>query len=163
VKGDWVDSAKLNDWMQVVGIFAVVASLIFVGLQMKQTQEIALASAYQDRATSSIDRMITRASSPEWTSARAKMDRGDFDSISPEERVSLEENLAAYIVMVENHHYQYHSGFLPEEHWLRNVTEMKCAFSIPLNRDMIKGWIFRASFQTVLDEIIADAESDPIC
>ena len=158
-----MDSAKLNDWMQVVGIFSVVASLIFVGLQMKQTQEIALASAYQERATSSIDRMIASASSPEYTSAKAKMDRGDFDSITPEERVSLDESLAAYVVMVENHHYQYLSGFLPEEHWLRNVTEMRCAFSIPLNRDLIKGWTFRASFQKVLDEIIADAESDPIC
>jgi hypothetical protein len=35
-----MDSAKLNDWLQVIGIFALVASLIFVGLQMKQTQEI---------------------------------------------------------------------------------------------------------------------------
>ena len=35
-----MNSAKLNDWLQVIGIFALVASLIFVGLQMKQTQEI---------------------------------------------------------------------------------------------------------------------------
>lgn len=35
-----MDSAKLNDWLQVIGIFALVASLVFVGLQMKQTQEI---------------------------------------------------------------------------------------------------------------------------
>ena len=35
-----MDSAKLNDWLQVTAIFALVASLIFVGLQMKQTQEI---------------------------------------------------------------------------------------------------------------------------
>jgi hypothetical protein len=31
-----MDSAKLNDWMQVIGIFALVASLVFVGLQMKR-------------------------------------------------------------------------------------------------------------------------------
>ncbi len=36
-----MDSAKLNDWLQLVGIFALVASLIFVGLQLKQTQEAA--------------------------------------------------------------------------------------------------------------------------
>jgi len=35
-----MDSSKLNDWLQVIGIFALVASLIFVGFQMKQTQEI---------------------------------------------------------------------------------------------------------------------------
>lgn len=36
-----MDTAKLNDWMQVVGIFALVASLIFVGLQLNQEREIA--------------------------------------------------------------------------------------------------------------------------
>ena len=45
-----MNSAKLNDWMQVIGIFALVASLIFVGFQMKQTQDIAIASQYQARA-----------------------------------------------------------------------------------------------------------------
>ena len=37
-------SAKLNDWIQVTGIFALVSSLIFVGLQIKQTSEIALSA-----------------------------------------------------------------------------------------------------------------------
>jgi hypothetical protein len=37
-----MDSAKLHDWLQLVGIFALVGSLIFVGLQLKQTQEVAL-------------------------------------------------------------------------------------------------------------------------
>ncbi len=40
-----MDSAKLNDWLQVFGIFALVASLIFVGLQIRQTQEIAMTDA----------------------------------------------------------------------------------------------------------------------
>ena len=42
-----MESSQLNNWMQVAGIFALVASLIFVGLQMQQTHEIALASQYQ--------------------------------------------------------------------------------------------------------------------
>jgi hypothetical protein len=36
-----MDSAKLNDWMQVIGIFAVVASLIFVGQQLRLDRQIA--------------------------------------------------------------------------------------------------------------------------
>ena len=156
-----MDSAKLNDWAQVVGIFALVASLLFVGLQMKQTQEIALASAYQDRATSSIDRLVAEASSPENTSARAKAKRGDFASISPEEQESRELFFAAYVVMAENHHYQYEAGFLPEDHWARNLAELRCAFTDPLNRELIANWKFRASFQEVLNDVIADAESNP--
>ena len=37
-----MDVAKLNDWMQVFGVFAIVASLIFVGLEMQQAQEISM-------------------------------------------------------------------------------------------------------------------------
>jgi len=50
-----MDSAKLNDWLQVIGIFALVASLIFVGLQMKQNQQIGEgeAAAYFSQITSS--------------------------------------------------------------------------------------------------------------
>ncbi len=50
-----MDSAKLNDWMQVVGIFAVVASLIFVGLQMIQDRKIALAGQYQERSAMAVE------------------------------------------------------------------------------------------------------------
>ena len=48
-------SAKLNDWMQVVGIFALVASLVFVGLQMKQAKEIALNEVGLTSAGSSVE------------------------------------------------------------------------------------------------------------
>jgi hypothetical protein len=40
------DMSKINDWLQVVGMFGVIASLIFVGLQMKQAHEIALSNTY---------------------------------------------------------------------------------------------------------------------
>jgi len=45
-----MNSAKLNDWMQVVGIFAVVASLVFVGLQMQQDRSIATVESLSSRS-----------------------------------------------------------------------------------------------------------------
>ena len=35
-----MDSAKLNDWIQIIGMLAIVASLMFVGLQVKQSQSV---------------------------------------------------------------------------------------------------------------------------
>ena len=43
-----MDAAKLNDWLQVIGFFGVIASLIFVGFEIKQAHEIALSEAYPD-------------------------------------------------------------------------------------------------------------------
>jgi hypothetical protein len=36
-----MDSAKLNDGLQILGMLGIIASLIFVGMQLKQTDEIA--------------------------------------------------------------------------------------------------------------------------
>ncbi len=36
-----MDSKKLNDWLQIIGLFGVIASLVFVGIQVRQTQVIA--------------------------------------------------------------------------------------------------------------------------
>jgi len=36
-----VDSARLNDWIQTVGIVAVVVSLVFVGQEIRQSRQIA--------------------------------------------------------------------------------------------------------------------------
>lgn len=36
-----MDSEKLNDWLQIIGLFGVMASLVFVGVQIRQTQVIA--------------------------------------------------------------------------------------------------------------------------
>ena len=156
-----MDSTKLNEWMQVVGIFALVASLIFVGLQMKQAQEIALSAAYQARAASSIDIDVASASSPEFTSGTAKLLRGEVEKISPSELVALEYFLGATFLRYENHHYQYELGFLPEEHWSRNISEMECYLSTPMYREMLDDWEFRDSFQRIVDGAAATAISNP--
>ena len=51
-----MDSAKLNDWMQVVGIFALVASLVFVGLQMRQARDVAISAGNLANAANKIER-----------------------------------------------------------------------------------------------------------
>jgi hypothetical protein len=38
-------SQKLNDWLQVAGMFGIIGTLVFVGVQMKQTQTFAPASS----------------------------------------------------------------------------------------------------------------------
>ena len=44
---------ELNDWLQVVGLFGVIVSLIFVGLQLKQDRQFAQAEGITAAAESS--------------------------------------------------------------------------------------------------------------
>lgn len=51
-----MDSAKLHDWLQIVGLAAVVGSLIFVGLQLKQADEIAFAELAENTTATGVER-----------------------------------------------------------------------------------------------------------
>lgn len=63
-------SAKLNDWLQVLGMAAVVASLVFVGLQLKQSEEIALAEVYESAAARGVEqRALIAAHADTWHKA----------------------------------------------------------------------------------------------
>ena len=44
------EKVNLDTWIQLLGVLAVVASLIFVGLELRQSRRIALADQEQQRA-----------------------------------------------------------------------------------------------------------------
>lgn len=46
---------NLHDWLQIVGIAAVVASLVFVGLQLKQADEVAYAELSEVSAARGVE------------------------------------------------------------------------------------------------------------
>ena len=156
-----MNSAKLNDWIQIVGIFALVASLIFVGLQIKQAEEIAESNAYQARAQTSIEFNSARASSPEFISAMAKIYAGHAEELTGEEEVVLDYFLGAQMTMFENLHFQYVLGYLPEEHWQKDLAEMHCLLSLPINQELVGYVELRESFQAVVDEILAEVAVNP--
>lgn len=149
--------AKINDWLQLLGTFGVIASLVFVGLQMKQAQDIALSQAYQGRSAITVESYAAAINSPTMLSALEKMYAGKDSELTSREAIALEYQTAMEMAMYENNHYQYQSGFLSEEHWQRNLTEMTCTFSAPLRRQMLANWTYRESFAAVLDEAIAQA------
>ena len=63
---NWRDTAEL------FGIAAIVVSLIFVGLQMKQSQEIAIADQYQDRADAALNYYLAQFQSDQMIAQRVR-------------------------------------------------------------------------------------------
>ena len=122
-----MDSAKISDWMQVVGIFALVASLVFVGLQMQQDREIARVMIYQSRASILAEISMAAASSPEAASATVKSSFGDPGKeipvgdwpapITAQDMVLGTFQVNAFMAIADNSFFQYQEGFLPAEHW----------------------------------------------
>ncbi len=129
-----MDSTKLNDWLQVFGIFAVVASLIFVGMQMKLDREIALSAIYQDRSDASMIIRMAPLESEALLSATAKRVFGSDEKLTPEEEIAFRARYAGNMIYLENVHFQYINGFISEEHWQTNREEIKGLMRMDPNR-----------------------------
>jgi hypothetical protein len=162
-----MDSAKFNDWMHVVGIFAVVASLIFVGLQMKQTHEIAIAAQYQERAATAIEVIAARsqidyvvnqigASLAEDFAPHVsgEMSAADIGAWWFAERLSL--------VAYDNNHYQWETGFLSDESWDAYAVGLNSILEGPMTKFIIekRRGHYRESFRRLCLELISDSDSE---
>jgi hypothetical protein len=158
IKSNWKDIAEL------VGIAAIVASLLFVGLELRQSQEIALSEAYQQRAAIEISNASAIATVPGYMSGLAKLyDGASSDDLTTIEHIAHEHYLAAALGIWENDYYQYERGFLPEDHWAKTYGNMVCDLSLPLYREIYLsgGWTYRTSFLSVIEKAMSDATSGP--
>jgi hypothetical protein len=155
-----MDSAKLNDWMQIGGIFALVASLVFVGLQLKQSQDIAIAAQYHERAALAVEYFSTQFETntlPNW---------GRVTGQQPTPELPIEElgirwlHGASYLTMADNHYYQYQAGFLEKESWQAQRRTLKQNLANPNSPVHITlgtaNTPYRAAFLALIDELTAE-------
>ena len=169
-----MDSAKLSDWMQVVGIFALIVSLAFVGLQMQQDHDIARAAIYQDRAAIAYEDFNAFASDRERMEFKIKLDGRDPDepvssdgwaqSLTYMEFYVLAFREYGYLMLLDNDYYQYENGFLSEDHWEVIRAGMKSSISEnPFFRWVVEREIdtkdeLRPAFLNELREIIRESD-----
>jgi hypothetical protein len=160
-----MDSAKLNDWLQVIGIFALVASLIFVGLQMQQSQEIARSQIQQARTDATVETVVSTAESAFFVSAQAKFRAGQAESFTPEEHEALLQLALALLYQMENARYQYDRGFLTEDQWQRTLRTLKGMLGgntpIPVRaRYEASPQTWTADFQALVGELILEIDTE---
>ena len=115
---------SLDTWIQLVGMLSVVAGLIFVGIEMRQTQRVALAAQQQQRAATLIEIIGTfsEANSPlSWLDFVSE----DFD-VSEENSRALGENAAYQLWMIyENDYLKYELSLMDNEIWKAKLAAMR--------------------------------------
>jgi hypothetical protein len=172
---NWKDTAEL------IGIAAIVASLIFVGWQMKQDRDIALAATYQERASATVAAAVSQANNPVGISAAIKL----YDGRSPEEPipngiiripegappityrefyVAATESSAVWFLW-DNSHYQYEAGYLPQEHWDR----IRAMIRSSVTDGSVTRYVFetgsetyRQTFRDEITAIIAEVDAETL-
>lgn len=159
-----MDSAKLNDWIQAFGIFAVVASLVFVGLQLKQSQDIALSQASQSRTSATVEILVSSAENSHFVSSIAKRRGGAGDALTVEERVAMRQYAIGILYLYEDQHFQYMNGFVAEERWqaaidtLANFLSAESAIPIRATYEEFPAR-YNDSFQMIVNDLIVDIQS----
>lgn len=149
-----MDIRKLNDWLQVVGIFAVVASLIFVGLEMRQAQAISMSQTYQSRTAAVVEWNMALAANPAALSARRKASSGAEDEITPEEYDAYLFSVLGVFHLFDNAYYQYQQGFVTDEFWEMTRGNLRNQMSNPVARHIILDKVERGIRPEFRDEIL---------
>ena len=111
---------SFDTWIQLVGMLGVLGGLVFVGLEMQQTQNIAIAGQAQARAQMNANVILTA------------VEAGiDFHSQVSDPNIQLSEELVqrrnfAHLAWgrIENDYYQYQQGLMSEEVWKRKLLSI---------------------------------------
>ena len=120
---------KVNDWLQIIGMAGIIGSLIFVGLQLKQSQDIAVSSQYQARLDSIIAVKGNLLQSDSLAHVFRNIENGEppgqFDALV------LELAVGQIFDLWETNHFQYINGFVSEEHWQGVLREIDMSLGRP--------------------------------
>ena len=107
----------VQDLVQVLGMIGIIGSLIFVGLQMQQTQRIAIAGQVQARAEMGVNRILSGLEGNLDAIRLFNYANFDYEELNEEEKL-IARNMHNWIgVMVENNFTQYQMGLFADDYW----------------------------------------------
>ena len=107
----------VQDLIQFLGMIGIIGSLIFVGLQMQQTQRIAIAGQVQARAEMAVDRILSGLEGNLDAIRLANGDNFDFEELNEEEQMIARQMYAWRGIMFENNFTQYQMGLFADDYW----------------------------------------------
>jgi hypothetical protein len=116
---------NLDVWIQLIGMLSIVASLIFVGMEMRQSQNIALAAQQQARTEIFTSIVNSLNESSDESLFRILVKVRNNEQLSPSE-TKIAENYAFQTVWVfENDFIQYRNGLIDENVWQAKLHSMR--------------------------------------
>lgn len=132
-----------------------------MGLQLKQSHEIASSSAYQARIAAAMEMNSAMAANDKVSAAFYKPESMGLDSLLPEEVWAGQATVRSLLHAYDNIHFQYENGFLDQESWTRTRADIGNLFRLLFVREYVKTRLFslRISFRIEVETILAEVES----
>ena len=145
----------INAVVQLLGMLGIIISLIFVGLEMRQSQRIAIAGQYQARAAMNAASIQAAIEAGIDFSAQSGLSQSN---LTPEEQVQQRNFTNLAYTRIENDYYQYQQGLIDEETWEKKLFSIRSWYN---NCDLRGVWERRSQFFTNdLIDLIKSEEVD---
>ncbi len=126
--------SNLGKYFQIIGVLGVVASLLFVGLELRQSQKIATAATQQDRNNSIITNIQTfTLVGHDWHSIA--LDNNLRYEFSEKEIVARNQYHIAWFIY-ENDFFHYSQGLMTETVWQAKLKAFEHWYNICDMRDL---------------------------
>ena len=170
-----MNTTNWKDIAELVGIVAIVASLVFVGLELRQSHQIAIAAEYHERVATVIDLYNTQIQSdtalsvvgqPLYEAVRSAdfpdEHRHLYEGYTVEQLGYISTNTVISLTNFDNLYFQYQSGFISEESWQAFRYRLLRVLESPISRlefEKDPNW-YRASYRQLCNEIITEIDSD---
>ena len=148
----------LTQVAQVLGAIGVIASMIYIGVQIRNNARSVRAATYQQLSGQFISHWLALAGNVELVDI-ALRGGDDFDSLTRIEKARMRFVLLGYIRQYQNAYFQHQIGTLKEDDWKSITGDMEAVLSLP---GVQKVWTLirgRSSpeFQVFVDGIVAEA------
>ena len=118
----------VQDLIQLLGMVGIIGSLIFVGLEMRQSQRIALAGQQALRTQFFLDGVDALAEPQKSAQTITEMLIGDLPVTEDYEWV-IENNMHRYWWIYENDFVQYDLGLMDENVWQAKLNAMAAVYN----------------------------------
>ena len=165
-------SQLLGNYGEFVGAIAIVVTLIYLAVQIRQntsaleqSQKVTLAESYQHRSETRRQMSFELAESEYMAPLNVKVEARGWprnldviDELDPVERFRFLHLMSASMIRLDNSCYQYHQGLLDEQAW--QISHDRMRIMAPTWKKL--GLISSASdrFQIEIEDILANPHSD---
>jgi len=154
----------MNTIIQMVANIAVIASLIFVALQVRMGVQMLRDAALRNHTdkVQSISRMLSE--NPQLCDLWARGGKTGLETLSDAERVQFV-NFYTHVLRVwEELHLQYKSGLMDNELWAANISILRDAHQMRGARDAwaVRRHLFTRTFQDFYDAYAASSGAKPL-
>jgi len=135
--------SKYGDLFQIIGVIGIISSLIFVGLELRQTQKIAIAGQQQARTILRTNQLL---STYEFNPEEIGVENIAWEDQSKIQRYNREQRQVYYWTVMENNYYQYIQGMMDQVIWNKEKQYIQLAWNTCHLRYVFDAQIFIEPF-----------------